>query len=34
MYRGRIVGESTPAEASFQEIGLLMTGQAVPVERG
>ena len=34
MFRGRIVGESTPAEASFQEIGLLMTGQAVPVETG
>ena len=28
MYRGRVVGEFSPAEASVQEIGLLMTGHA------
>ena len=28
MYRGRVVGEFSPAEASLQEIGLLMTGHA------
>ena len=32
MYRGRIAGEFTPATASVQEIGLLMTGNAVPAE--
>ena len=32
MYRGRVAGEFTPANASVQEIGLLMTGHATPAE--
>ena len=32
MYRGRMAGEFTPATASVQEIGLLMTGHAFPAE--
>ena len=34
MYRGRVAGEFTPAEASLQEIGLLMTGHAAPAGTG
>ena len=30
MFRGRVVGEFTPSEASVQEIGLLMTGHSGP----
>ena len=32
MFRGRVVGEFTPAEASVREVGLLMTGHALPAK--
>lgn len=30
MFRGSVVGEFTPSDASLQEIGLLMTGHSIP----
>ena len=34
MYRGRVAGEFSPSGVSVQEIGLLMTGHAVPAVTG
>ena len=34
MYRGRVAGEFDAATASVQDIGLLMTGNALPTGAG